>query len=411
MIRLLVLASLISASSVAYAVPRMSLPAGSPCATCHYNPSGGGGRNEVGFGAMSATGAFSFETFHDNMFWDDRVSAGLDTRTLWIRLGRPVLQLDDRGREVITEPDFVGFPMQFQPSLAVTLTDWLKVYGTYNAGRRTFEDNQVCDPVYPGASCFEAAIQVETKGGYTTRAGMIQASIGVRPDDHTIWTRGDAANPRQPLIPPNYAEWGAEVSYQPVASLRTELGVTATQHLDGALNQMTETAELWPVALSARFTYLPHFEFGGAAPPADDFDDFDDFGDTDDVAKPTKVNAWFGGSVLGSGEFYLINAFAAAGLRNGFETRLELSHSARSIKHETYNGSLAASWTLTDWFVPHLRVDRALTLADETFTAWQYVAGIEFFPMPFVELRPEYRIVQTDEYVFGQPTVQLHVFF
>ena len=43
MMRILIVAVLLCTSSLALAVPRMSLPAGAPCATCHHNPVGGGG--------------------------------------------------------------------------------------------------------------------------------------------------------------------------------------------------------------------------------------------------------------------------------------------------------------------------------------------------------------------------------
>ena len=360
----------------------------------------------MGFGTMSAAGAFGFETFHDNLLVDGHVSVGLDTRIQWVRLGRPALALDAQGKEKVVEPDFVGFPMQFQPNMAVKLARWLQIYGTYNAGRRTFEDKRLCDPVYPGSSCFEAAVQVTPQSGLTIRGGMIQPSIGIRPDDHTNWSRGDAANPRQPLIAPNYAEWGAEVSYQPNAAFRTELGVVGTSQLDAGLNQGETTAELWPVAGLVRVSYLPQFSLGGA-PPADEFDDFDDT----PKSSPVKVNGLLGASLYGSDEFYLLSTFAGAGLRNGLETRVEFAHSGRAGTHETYNVSISSSWALKDWFVPHVRIDRAYTDSDETHTAWQYVAGIEFFPIPFVELRPEYRLVKTEEYVFGQPTIQLHLFY
>ena len=392
---------------VAHAVPRFSLPAGTPCTTCHYNPSGAGGRTEVGFGTMNSVGALSFDTVEHNLMFGKRVSVGLDTRVQWVHLGRPTLALNDDGEETIIEPDFVGFPMQFQPSLAIRAVDGVWVYGSYNAGRRTFEENKICDPVYPGSSCFEAAAQVQTNTGLTMRAGMIQPSIGIRPDDHTTWTRGDAAQIRQPLIPPNYAEWGGEVSYQPVTELRTELGVVGTAQLDESLNQTADNVDLWPVAGLLRFTWLPQLEVGGS--PATD--EFAEPGEPGAAVPATKVNTWLGASLYGSDAFYMINGFVGAGLRNGLETRFEVSHSSRGADYRTLNGSWAASWAIFDWLVPHARVDRAFTDETKNHTAWQYVAGIEFFPIPFVEIRPEYRIVKTDEYVFGQPTVQLHLFY
>ena len=62
------------------------------------------------------------------------------------------------------------------------------------------------------------------------------------------------------------------------------------------------------------------------------------------------------------------------------------------------------------------RVERGQTqrlteTLDEVAVAWQYVAGVEFFPLPGVELRPEYRLIDTLDYRFGQATLQVHLFY
>ena len=48
---------------------------------------------------------------------------------------------------------------------------------------------------------------------------------------------------------------------------------------------------------------------------------------------------------------------------------------------------------------------------DEVAVTWQYVAGVEFFPLPYVEVRPEYRLVKTADYMLGYPAIQLHLFY
>ena len=59
-----------------------------------------------------------------------------------------------------------------------------------------------------------------------------------------------------------------------------------------------------------------------------------------------------------------------------------------------------------------MRFERAQTTDSDVKTVvTSFVASLEFFPLPFVEVRPEYRIVKTEEYLFGQPTIQLHVFY
>ena len=65
-------------------------------------------------------------------------------------------------------------------------------------------------------------------------------------------------------------------------------------------------------------------------------------------------------------------------------------------------------------FVPPIeaRAERATSeLGSQTAETRALVAGLQFEPLPFVELRPEYRYLVTDDYTLGQYTLQLHLFF
>ncbi|MEE2786146.1 MAG: hypothetical protein VX589_02335 [Myxococcota bacterium] len=401
--------------SAAHAVPRMSLPAGSPCATCHLNSSGGGGRTNVGWESIHSVGAIETNLFGGNTFADGHVSAGFDMRIQFVHLGRPRQVVNDAGTVEVVDPEFKAIPMQLQPELGIKATDWLRFTAHYNPGPNTFSDGIICDPVFPGQSCYEATAVLKLRPDLELRTGMFQPAIGIRPDDHTVYVRADAYNIRKPIIAPNYADPGAELTYHPISWFRVDAGGVYPQNLDIALNETTQTADLWPAVYSARVTFLPRWDFESQPGGSDDGgdDDFDDFDDPPaPVEPPVSLNTWFGGSILGSGDFYFLTGFAGGGFNNGLEMRLEVSHSARTVDYTTLNGTIAASWAFIDWLVPAIRVDRAQTdIEDETYRSWQYVFGFEFFPLPFVEIRPEYRIVKTDEYLLAQPTVQLHLFY
>ena len=62
---------------------------------------------------------------------------------------------------------------------------------------------------------------------------------------------------------------------------------------------------------------------------------------------------------------------------------------------------------------PAIRYEYATTtLANDRMAKTQaLVAGLEFFPTPYMEVRPEYRLVETDAYRFGHATVQIHLFY
>ena len=423
----------------ASAVPRMSLTAASPCATCHLNPTGGGLRTAVG----SSTGrGLSLVSIHELALGSrpvestlgrvldtdkkhagsTKVSTGLDLRYQWAHLGAPKAVFDDQGNQRVVEPGMSGFPMQIQPYLGISIAPSLSVYGSYALGPDTHR-GEACDTVFAGQSCFDAAIQYDGVAGVGIRAGMIQPSIGIRWDDHTILTRGDAARRRTPLIPPNYAEWGSEINYQPVQELRFEAGVFQNRNLKAALSEGANQARPQSSSQLVRISYMPYLKFGGSSDAdTDDWDDdFDsddeeeDEGDEDDMMSsgpPLTGQAWLGSSWYGSGDFWLLNVFSGLGFNNGFAIYSETAHSRHGDAYTTLNGMVGFSWELKPAIVPSMRFERAQTTDSDVKTVvTSFVASLEFFPLPFVEIRPEYRIVKTEEYIFGQPTIQLHLFY
>lgn len=404
----------------AEAVPRFSVTAGSPCTTCHVNPTGGGLRNLIGFESMDDVGLWGYPFTPHNALFDDLLTLGADVRIQMVRLGAPEIP---PGETEIVEPEIVVLPMQIQPYLGIKPMDGLWIYGSYTVGPKTIDQGAVCDPTYPGQSCFDAAVQYQPDPLLPTlRAGMIQPSVGVRRDDHTIYIRGDAADRRAPIIAPNYADWGAELSYQPVAWFRSEIGGVQGQggNLDEAIHAAVDReAELWPVALNARVMFLPQLVFGGAVESEGDGfgdDEFgDDFGDDFDAepVEPTVINTWIGASAFASGDFLRVDGFAALGLHGGIEVHGEVSLTALAGDYSIVNGLLGASWAPIEPVALAIRGEHATTTLPDgsEATAQQAVVGLELFPVPFVDIRPEYRIVKTDAYLFGQPTVQLHLFY
>jgi hypothetical protein len=100
------------------------------------------------------------------------------------------------------------------------------------------------------------------------------------------------------------------------------------------------------------------------------------------------------------------------GGHGGWEVRAEVSRSERTTTHETLNAMVATSYTPVDWLSFGLRAERArTTTASGERRADQYVAGLEFFLLPGVELRPEYRLVETESFRFGHAVIQIHTFF
>lgn len=420
---LLCVALLASTSEQASALPRMSLTAGSPCATCHVSPSGGGMRNELGFTSMNKVAMVNFsdmglQALHDqetNRLFN-LVSAGADVRYQGVRLGIPTP--NESGD--VEAPDFEIFQMQVQPYLAVHPTEWLTVSGSYSFG----EGDNSCQDTWPGTTCYTAeAVVAPDPSLPTVRGGMIMPSIGIRHDDHTILTRNHAL--RQPLVPSNYAEWGGEIAYQPVSWIRAEAGVYDQSNLDDLLNSTGQTADLGDVAYLGRVQWLPQtrISFGGDEGGGDEFaDDFDDFDAEPEAPFAMTLNGWLGASAYSSGDYLLTHFFAGVGSDIGTSLQVEHSRSSRksqpegapvSVEIDTQATSLILSHAWFDWLVTSGRVEMAKAEfpGNNSVDTTQYVASLEWFPLPFVEIRPEYRLIDNDIYRFGQTTVQLHLFY
>ena len=92
-----VFVGVITGAGDAHATPWMSLQAGTPCATCHTNVQGGGGRTEIGWGNSLYTGMFTYDQLGFNWLANREtneivpgyVSFGYDVRAQSARIGAP----------------------------------------------------------------------------------------------------------------------------------------------------------------------------------------------------------------------------------------------------------------------------------------------------------------------------------
>jgi hypothetical protein len=369
----------------ALAVPRMSLTAGTPCSACHVNGQGGGMRTEIGWGTALYTGAYipeKFEEMESNSYFDGLIAVGLDARVQVARFGTPSPGSDELpARRVI--------PMQLQPYVSAYPTEWLTLYGSYNVGPSVLRGDGICNPVYAGQSCFEAAAKIQPS--YTApyvRLGNFQPSIGIRHDDHTMLQRGDAKNARQPVIAPNYAELGGELTYTPVHWFSTDAGAFRAANLSEAIADDEVVGEN-DIAYLGRAQVMPRL------------DDLD-------------LVSWIGASLYGAGSWHIENYFVGVGKLDTASLMFEVSRSDRGKErdYKTLNLMAKVDVPIKEWIVLSGRVEQATTNEnDDEFQTQQAVVGAEFFPVPFVEIRPEYRFTRTDRYQVGQYALQLHVFY
>lgn len=358
------------ATNAATALPRFALLTGTRCSACHFNPTGGGIRNELGFMAMNTVGMMQPDSLglsalssESNTFWEGLFAVGFDARLQVAKTGRP----PSEKRKVI--------PMQLAPAAALMPTDWLTLFGSYNVGKTR----------YPGQTNFDVAALIQPSiTAPSLKIGHIQPSVGMRHDDHTMFARREVAMNAVPLLAPNYNEWGAEITYEGLRWLTLNAGAYSPTNLSQSEPTVdaSEPSYLWRVQVWPQF-----FDEG--------------------------INAQIGGSWYGNGEFQMATGFGGFGIADRATFFAEGTYSRNATGRQIRNWMVQSTFQLRDWLALEWRYEWAQTEdpVQGLFHANALVAGLQVFPFPMLELRPEYRYFENDDYRMGQWAVQLHLFY
>lgn len=398
----LVFVLLLNYPTTTTALPQFSLLTGNRCLTCHITTQGGGIRGELGWYASKDVGMLKPKEIpilrelygldgESNSFLDNTLTLGLDLRGQYTRSPRSA---DAQGR---------FFPMQLSLHAALTPVQWLTVEGTFNAAalwRR-----------YAGQPLWAASVIIQPD--YTLpqlRVGHFQPSIGMRYDDHTMLIRqvAGASFPNgSPLIPPMYADWGAELNYDGLKWLSLTAGAFLPQNLSEALtinadgdfvsiiNGITAQSSLQellrsPTLLGRMILWLrteDHF-----------------------------LNAHAGASVLNNGSFSLVNAFAGVGITDAISLMGEYALSGIKDGRQTRNYSLELTYRPFSWLYPFVRYEygttqQAVTGGIGSYYTRQIIGGVQWFVLPYLELRPEYRFIETEAFASSRWNFQVHIFY
>lgn len=369
--------------SEAGALPQFSLLTGNRCINCHINVQGGGLRNDLGWYTMESVGILQYKdiglgalrpVFSTNTFAGDRLTLGIDFR----------LQSSRSLRDTSSERRL--FPMQGAFYASYRPLDWILVEGSYNLGRRVY--------AYAGQQSWSGSIAVQPSLEYPQmRIGFFQPSIGYRFDDHTMLIRRIPAGSQDYLFAPNWAEWGGELNYYRFEWLTLTAGVTSLTSLKDATlsdaNGQQRPLLSNPTAPAAvgRVLFSPRL-----------------------LRERLTINA--GGSTLQHREFSLWNVFGGIGYADVasviVETMQQTTHGVRTISATSAELMLH----LAEPVYLYARAEKGETVTgSHSLRQEQYLLGMQVFVLPFIELRPEYRIIDLPRYRLTRWTVQLHVFY
>jgi hypothetical protein len=379
------------------ALPQFSLISGNRCASCHVNYQGGGQRNDLGWYSYRDAGLINPEDLGLGGLWavqdslrafaGQKANLGFDMRMQYVRSRNP-------------EKEARFIPMQFSLYGNYQFTSWLQAEAAYNPGPQR----------YQGQQAWSGSVIIQPEHSLpSVRLGFIQPTVGIRYDDHTMLIRQIAAGwlneyiitpyNSMTVLAPNFAAWGGEVNYEGLHWLSASAGV----YSNSTLNENSITAaEQKGLSYSGRITFWPRF--------------FEN-----------SLNTYLGASVLHNDKFRMMNVYAGIGLTDKVSLMLDMAQtdiqdnsskvmrdgiSRVSGKNTSYLAEL--TYQLEPWLLPYARLEYAELSAGTRpdIIIRQMVFGAQFFVLPNFEIRPEYRIFDTElkDYI-SRWGAQLHIYY
>ncbi|MDP4199565.1 MAG: hypothetical protein Q8922_03335 [Bacteroidota bacterium] len=379
-------------SPLARAIPRFSLLTGTRCSVCHFNPQGSGVRTQLGWEMMNETGLFKWHgpsedtsavvSSPTNTLFGGTLIPGFDGRLQQVRLSRT-------GESML-------IPMQTSVSLGIQASHQLTAYTNWNIA--SIIERARNGSLYPGETDYDAAIQYQPAVTLPSiRVGMIEPSLGIRQDDHTLFAHDEAAMNGIALIPPYYNELGAELTFEGIRWMTVNAGLYNSYNLsliDPSIGTVKSNLDFSLPSVSARVMFWPQLLDEG-------------------------INGEIGGSILSNGSLLMVNGFAGFGLADKSTLYLEALYAENADNRIIRNFSVIGSYELAPWLAAEWRYDWGQTeMYPSVSLAWAqgFLFGLEFFPLPMIEIRPEYRILHKNPYAqnatyTGQWTGQVHVFY
>lgn len=310
-----------------------------------------------------------------NFLFNDRLSLGSDLRFQMARSHKS----EDADRRF--------FPMQAAIYSTCTISDRLFVEASYNFGPQKFFGQQK----------WTASLIVHPKESFTQlRLGYFQPSIGLRYDDHIMLIRQIAGADGSTLIAPNYAEYGAEFSFNGMNWMTVTGGIFDAGSLSENFVRNKNGTVVSLITDKSTPTALGRLEFRHKL-------------------LQEKVPLRAGSSLYANKNFYLLNVFSGIGLYDKLSVIVDYAFSKKSSVRTTNNLLADISFKPYNHLVLFLRGERGKTTESysgrdfDTYTN-QYSAGVQFFLIPSIELRPEYRLVDTEQYRSTRIALQLHLF-
>jgi hypothetical protein len=382
-----------------YATPQFSLSTGNRCAVCHTNYQGSGTRTEFGWNTARGFSIVNWDTlvglnnippysFTSNSILDGKVSFSGDYRLQSSRSIRPGAE-----RKWLSKQINIG--------TTIDVASFLNLDFSYNFAENYYKN-------YGQNPWTASAIFMHPDYDLTLRVGKFQPSIGLRYDDHTSLIRllANSFVYSSPIIAVDYSDFGAEASYDAINHnnqyvLNFVGGVFSTSNFERVLINARKGME--SIINGAQPSYIAKATF------------YENKGISD------FTNSYLGASLFINNDLKMANTFGGVNFYNRVSLFGEFSHSYKNSIFTTNNAIAGVNFRVNDGLYLECRADQALTNyigAKYDAKTRQLIFSARAFPLPFVELIPEFRLVDTEQkpqymtqYKAGVFFFQTHIFF
>lgn len=350
-------------------VPLYAARTGLQCGTCHFDPNGGGGRNEFGFAFAKNRHAIEPETGGEFADLALRNRVG-DDFPLYFGLNQRFMLLADH-QEVGSLPDASGF---FNMESGIHLT-------FQPTSRLTMSYSNITSP--SGIASTRDAWGMISFGSHYLRAGQFRLPFGLRMDDHTVATRNTFLDyqSQQRFLPydPHSSDRGVEFG----ASHGNFFGRTSWTNGVSALGGNPPTPGRHPQAIAAKLGYAMSKYQGGVSV----YDEWHATGATSSA----RASRWGYYGMTHAGNVAVLGEIAAGTDQVESESGIERKN-------------LLAGWVEADWS-PHRRynvrvrydhaeMDRASDKPTRDLSSYnRYALEGEYVPLPFAEIRWTLRLI------------------
>jgi len=366
-------------------VPQFAVLNNEKCISCHINAQGGGLRNFRGWRSYSDVSLIKPEKVKldrvykydgkSNTLLNRKLTLGTDFR---LQMARSHKSPDSKRRV---------FPMQAAVYADYKITNWIHTEVSYNFGPKKFE----------GQQSWTASAIIQPEFSYTQfRLGYFQPSIGIRYDDHIMLVRQVPGADGSTYIAPNYTEYGAEFNYNGFEQLTLTAGLYDTKSLaenfviDNNGKQVSLIDNRDTPSVLGRIVYWPE-------------------------AFNENINLFSGGSYFIHDDFSISSFFTGIGFANTISVMTDYTRTVKTDMRTTNNLMVELTYRVITPLQITVRGERGKTFANiggqdiKTYTN-QALIGTQIFMLPYIELRPEYRIVDTERFRSTRYAIQLHIF-